>query len=79
MGIKILRLRHRFPPEVNGCRWCGVSAQGHGLFWTPAARWHAHVQPTDAQRLARLRARRNPGPRVMIPWKETANRERTRL
>lgn len=77
MGIKILRLRHRFTPEVNGCRWCGFSEQGHARQWTPSARWHAHAQPTDAQRLARLRARRTP--RVPVIITNVANDARTRL
>jgi hypothetical protein len=46
------------PAAPDGCRWCGIEARGHGLQFTPEADWHSWEPPTDAQRLARMRARR---------------------
>lgn len=42
----------------NGCRWCGVEARDHVQRWTDAIGWHRWVAPTDAQRLERMRTRR---------------------
>lgn len=58
-GIRILRLRHRTAPEVNGCRWCGILEIDHrGHVYTP--RHHQFTDPTDAQRKARFKARAAP-------------------
>ncbi|MFF8840535.1 hypothetical protein [Streptomyces sp. NPDC015130] len=46
------------PPTPYGCRWCGTEQGGHGRRWKPGAGLHVWEQPTDAQILARMRARR---------------------
>lgn len=46
------------PEEPNGCRWCGYGRRGHYGFWRAPAGWHTWVEPTDEQRLRRMRARR---------------------
>lgn len=43
---------------VNGCRHCGVDARDHAQRWFQGVGWHGHVEPTDAQRLDRLRENR---------------------
>lgn len=45
--------------EPNGCRWCGIPERVHAQRWTPSVGWHKHEQPVDAQRLARMRDRRD--------------------
>ncbi len=44
------------PP--NGCRWCGVDSHDHWQRWHPEGGRHGWTQPTDEQRLSRMRARR---------------------
>ncbi|MFT2014647.1 hypothetical protein ACMA1D_02180 [Streptomyces sp. 796.1] len=44
--------------EPDGCRHCGIPERGHARQWTRAAGWHAWVEPSDGQRLERMRARR---------------------
>ncbi|RKN61908.1 hypothetical protein D7231_32065 [Streptomyces klenkii] len=44
--------------QPSGCRWCGIPKRPHARRWTAAAGWHAWQAPTDAQILARMRARR---------------------
>jgi hypothetical protein len=78
MGIKILRLRHRSAPAMNGCRWCGADERGHGQMWVPGKKWHTHTEPTDAQRLARKRAAWLPAVPTIVT-NITANDARTRL
>ncbi|UDM00030.1 hypothetical protein [Streptomyces longhuiensis] len=46
------------PPTPSGCRWCGTEQSGHGRRWTPGHGIHAWMQPTQAQILARMKARR---------------------
>lgn len=43
----------------NGCRYCGIEERRHFQQWNPAAGWHTWTVPTNAQRLARMLARRN--------------------
>jgi hypothetical protein len=45
-------------PTPDGCRWCGEGRRGHGRMWKPPVGWHKWTAPTDAQRLARMKARR---------------------
>jgi hypothetical protein len=45
-------------PTPDGCRWCGHDRRGHAQSWKPSAGWHKWTAPTDAQRLARMKARR---------------------
>lgn len=45
-------------PVPNGCRWCGVDYQEHCQRWHPDGGRHGWTEPTDEQRLSRLRARR---------------------
>ena len=52
------RIRHHTPPNPDGCRWCGIGQRGHARQWIAPVGWHRWEQPTDAQRLARMRARR---------------------
>jgi len=47
------------PPTPGGCRWCGCEKYSHGQTWLPGRGFHQWVQPTQAQILARMRARRN--------------------
>jgi len=47
------------PPVPSGCRWCGAGQYGHARRHAPGHGWHTWEQPTDAQILARMRARRN--------------------
>lgn len=46
------------PPPPFGCRWCGTEHGGHGRRWIPGKGIHRWEQPTNAQILARMRARR---------------------
>lgn len=48
--------------EPNGCRHCGHPQRTHANRWTPSVGWHNHAEPTDAQRLQRMTARRNTTP-----------------
>jgi hypothetical protein len=50
VGVKILTLRHRTAPAMNGCRWCGFIKPDH------ANRGHQFHPPTAAQRHARFHA-----------------------
>ncbi|MFJ7990274.1 hypothetical protein [Streptomyces sp. NPDC096351] len=45
------------PPVPSGCRWCGLSGT-HWQFWRPGKGYHQYEPPTQAQILARMRARR---------------------
>ncbi|MFJ7998970.1 hypothetical protein ACIQ7D_17740 [Streptomyces sp. NPDC096310] len=45
-------------PSPFGCRWCGIARRSHGRQWIASQGWHAWEQPTNAQILARMRARR---------------------
>nr|BEK68795.1 hypothetical protein KPHV_60220 [Kitasatospora purpeofusca] len=42
----------------SGCLHCGIPERQHYQQWKPPAGWHAWVQPTDSQILARMQARR---------------------
>lgn len=46
------------PPTPDGCRQCGIPQYRHCRQWTAKAGWHAWTEPTNAQRLARMKARR---------------------
>lgn len=46
------------PATPGGCRYCGTTRQGHHQTHIPGHGFHPYTEPTDAQRLARLRARR---------------------
>lgn len=41
----------------NGCRHCGTPEYGHVQIWTRDAGWHKFTEPTDEQRLTRMRNR----------------------
>lgn len=58
------------PP--NGCRHCGLPERGHFQRWTRDAGWHGWTAPTDAQRLERMRARRNQNLKKTAPAATTA-------
>ncbi len=45
------------PPVPSGCRWCGLS-NPHWQYWRPGKGYHQYEPPTQAQILARMRARR---------------------
>lgn len=47
----------RQPVQPDGCRHCGLP-QPHGWQYLPGVGQHQWVQPTDAQRLERMQARR---------------------
>lgn len=46
----------------SACRWDGVPEREHAQQWVAPSKggpgWHRYVPPTDAQILARMRARR---------------------
>lgn len=44
--------------EPSACTWCGIARRGHGKQFADAVGWHAWAAPSDAQILARMRARR---------------------
>ncbi|MFJ9128879.1 hypothetical protein ACIRJS_32735 [Streptomyces sp. NPDC102340] len=46
------------PATPFGCRWCGGTQSGHGRRWLPGRGMHAWARPTEAQILARMKARR---------------------
>ena len=54
----VIRWPHGTSPTPFGCRWCGRQRGAHANLWVPSVRWHTWVRPTDAQILARMRARR---------------------
>lgn len=43
----------------SACRHCPVPEREHMQRWTKAAGWHPWTEPTDQQRLARMRNRRD--------------------
>jgi len=51
-------IRHQTAPNPDGCRWCGYD-KPHGWQYLPGKGSHQWEQPTNAQRLARMQARRN--------------------
>jgi hypothetical protein len=51
-------VHHRYVPEPNSCRWCGIGQRDHARRWSRAVGWHEWVEPTPAQRRARMSARR---------------------
>jgi hypothetical protein len=52
-------IRHHAPPNPYGCRWCGTDQGHHGWRWVRSAGLHQWAEPTTAQVLARMTARRN--------------------
>lgn len=42
----------------DGCRWCGDARHHHGHQYQPGIGMHSWAQPTDRQRLERMRKRR---------------------
>lgn len=42
----------------NGCGHCGIPERAHYQRWKPPVGWHTWAQPTAAQTLARMIARR---------------------
>lgn len=44
--------------EPDACRWCSVPRREHVSLWKPPVGWHQWAEPTDAQRLERMKARR---------------------
>lgn len=59
-GMRHGAVRHPdgFPPNLDGCRWCGAPAFGHRpLAWAASRGMHAWEQPTEAQVKARSAAR----------------------
>ncbi|WP_411092243.1 hypothetical protein [Streptomyces sp. 049-1] len=59
-GLHHGRVRHPdgTPPHPYGCRWCGIDPAEHRKRRTAAAGLHTWQRPTNAQILARMRARR---------------------
>lgn len=53
------RVRHHAAPVPSGCRYCGEEQHHHGRSWVRSVGMHGWVEPTRAQRLARMQARRN--------------------
>ncbi|MFJ4703174.1 hypothetical protein ACIP5N_33995 [Streptomyces sp. NPDC088768] len=46
------------PPTPYGCRWCGTERAHHGMQYLRGRGVHGWEQPTQAQILARMKARR---------------------
>jgi len=44
--------------EPSACTWCGIARRGHGRQYADAAGYHGWEAPSDAQVLARMKARR---------------------
>jgi hypothetical protein len=65
-GMRHGHIRHPEgqPPTPYGCRWCGTEHHRHGLQYLRERGGHRWGRPTDAQILARMRARRE-------AWKAT--------
>lgn len=62
-------IRHQAPPIPSGCRWCGDEQFHHGLQWVPSVGMHQYEHPTNAQILARMKARRSArGCRCHLPF-----------
>lgn len=55
------RIRFSTTPAPSGCRWCGYEERSHGNVWVRSVGSHLYVNPTVAQRKARMLARRNSG------------------
>lgn len=56
--------------EPNACRYCDAPQRMHCQRYVDAVGWHGWVEPTDGQRLTRMRARRaarHPVPREAAP------------
>jgi hypothetical protein len=45
-------------PDPSGCQHCGIPKSQHYQQWKPPVGWHQWEPPTDAQTLARMKARR---------------------
>lgn len=62
--MTITRIHPRPAPESRygcspyGCSWCGDERHHHGSQWAPIIGLHKWTTPTQAQILARMRARR---------------------
>jgi hypothetical protein len=54
-------------PTPDGCRWCGIPQYGHLRRYRDSVGWHQWAQPTVAQRLARMKARRARAEEAMQP------------
>ena len=52
------RIRHRAAPNPYSCRWCGTDRHHHGRSYVRSQGTHFWAEPTTAQILARMRARR---------------------
>jgi hypothetical protein len=46
-------------PSPNACRWCGRDDRLHSIEWARSVGYHSWVEPTKAQRRARMFARRS--------------------
>lgn len=59
-GLRRNPIRHPDgqPPDPFGCRWCGTPQYHHGRSYNAGAGMHGWERPTNAQILARMRARR---------------------
>lgn len=47
--------------EPNGCAVCGKPERGHAIEWFPNVGLHTWQEPTDAQRLERMKKRLDTG------------------
>lgn len=45
-------------PVPNGCRWCGIEKHGHDQRHAQFVKWHGWAEPSNTQRLNRMKARR---------------------
>jgi hypothetical protein len=45
--------------EPNGCKHCGVAKRSHPGLWSEGLGWHQYVEPSDEQRLERMKERRS--------------------
>jgi hypothetical protein len=47
--------------EPSSCRHCGIPEREHMQRWITGIGWHQWTQPTDDQRLTRMKNRRSEG------------------
>ncbi|SEO82793.1 hypothetical protein [Actinacidiphila rubida] len=59
MRHDLIRFADGQPPTPFGCRWCGTPQHHHGRQYLRGRGMHGWEQPTNAQILARMQARRN--------------------
>lgn len=57
-GAALLTHHRAAPTGPDGCRWCGIGPREHASRFASPVGQHVYQAPTTAQRLARMKARR---------------------